>query len=188
MKYIKLVLISLIVVVPALAFALYKPIRVLIPETFGVSCEQNVCVDDSSQRKYAVALLKYSKETLRAQYGLNLDKPNIIFCSTEKCKNIFGLGKKAAFSLGSFSIAIAPRGWKEHYVAHELIHYWQAENFGSLTRLNGEPWFIEGMAYALSNDPRKKLHEPFESYRNRFTEWHHLHAGIPLIESVDEVL
>lgn len=33
-------------------------------------------------------------------------------------------------------------------------------------------WFMEGMAYALSDDPRPTLSEPFERYRVRFARWY----------------
>lgn len=188
MKFIKLSVVILLVL-PISTFAFYKPIRVLIPEPFGVSCnEQNVCVEDASQLAAAVALLNNSKRYLEMQWGLSIGEAKIIFCSTEKCQSAFGLSQKAGFTLGTFGITIAPRGWKQHYVAHELIHYWQAENFGNIALLNGERWLIEGMAYSLSNDPREKLHEPFESYRQRFNDWHRLHAGVPLKNSVGEVL
>ena len=177
-----------LLVVPVSAFAFYKPARVLLPEIFGVSCDHNVCVDDYDRRDFATALLNTVKQGLETQRGLSIGEPKIIFCSTEKCQGTFGLGNKAGFTLGTLGIVIAPRGWKEHYVAHELIHYWQAENFGNLVLLNGEPWLIEGMAYALSGDPRKTLHEPFESYSTRFREWHRLNAGIPLRKSVGEAL
>ncbi len=187
MKFIKWFVV-IIFALPISALAFYKPIRLLIPEAFGVSCNEHyVCVDDSSQLPAAVSLLNNSKSDLEAQWGLSIGEPKIIFCSTAKCQTTFGLGKKAGFTLGSFAIAIAPRGWKQYYVAHELIHHWQAENFGSIALLIGEigkPWLIEGMAYSLSHDPRKELHEPFESYRNTFNEWYHLHAGIPLEKSV----
>lgn len=188
MKFIKWSVVILLAL-PITAFAFYKPIRLLIPEAFGVSCNaHHVCVDDASQLAAAVSLLNDSRGYLEAQWGLSIGEPEIIFCSSEKCQATFGLGKKAGFTLGSFGIAIAPRGWKQYYVAHELIHHWQAENFGSFALLKGEPWLIEGMAYSLSNDPRKELHEPFESYRQRFNDWHHLHAGVPLQKSVGEVL
>jgi hypothetical protein len=183
-----LILVCLLVVAPTAAFSLYKPVRVLVPEAFGVSCDQNVCVDDSAKRETAIALFNEAKERLETQQGLIINNPKIIFCSTDKCRNTFGLGKKAGFTLGAFGIAIAPRGWKGFYVAHELIHYWQADNFGSLVLLNGEPWLTEGMAYALSNDPREELHKPLETYRQKFSEWHRLNEGIPLRELVSEVL
>lgn len=188
MKYVILALMSVLVAAPAAAFSFYKPVRVLLPEAFGVRCDRNLCLDDSAQRESAIALFNAAKERLETQQGLIIDNPKMIFCSTEKCRTTFGLGTKAGFTLGAFGVAIAPRGWKEFYVAHELIHYWQADNFGSLVLLNGEPWLIEGMAYALSNDPRQELHEPFETYRRKFSGWYRLTQDIPLRESVAEVL
>ncbi|WGS83994.1 hypothetical protein [Methylomonas sp. UP202] len=174
---------------PISAFAFFKPVRVLIPEAFGVRCnEQNLCIDDFSQLAAAQSLLYDSKSYLAAQWGLSIGEPKIIFCSTEQCRSTFGLANKAGFTLGSFAIAIAPRAWQPHYVAHELIHHWQADQFGSLVLLTGEQWLIEGMAYALSNDPRVGLHEPFESYRQSFNDWYRLNANIPLKESLGGAL
>jgi len=188
MKYIKW-FVAVLLLLPVSAFALYKPIRVLIPEAFGVSChERNVCVEDSAQLNTAMALLNSSKQYLETEWGLSVGEPKVVFCSSEKCQTAFGLSQRAGFTFSTFGITIAPRGWKQHYVAHELIHYWQAENFGSLVHLNGDQWLIEGMAYALSNDPRKELNEPFESYRQKFNGWHNLNAGVPLKQSVGEAL
>ena len=188
MKYIKW-FVAVFLLLPVSAFALYKPIRVLIPEAFGVSCyEQKVCVDDSAQLDAAMALLNSSKQYLETEWGLSVGEPKVVFCSSEKCQTAFGLSQRAGFTFSTFGITIAPRGWKQHYVAHELIHYWQAENFGVFTGLVGEQWLIEGMAYSLSNDPREKLHEPFEAYRQKFYEWYRLNAGVPLKQSVGEAL
>lgn len=188
MKYIRWSVVILLLL-PISAFAFYKPVRLLVPEAFGVSCnEHKVCVDDSSQLESAVSLLNGSKSYLETRWGLSIGEPKIIFCSTEKCQSTFGLGQKAGFTFGSFGIAIAPRAWKQYYVAHELIHHWQADNFGSLALLKGEPWLIEGMAYSLSNDPRKELHEPFESCRQRFNDWHRSNADITLKDAVGRVL
>lgn len=179
----------IILLLPISAFALFKPIRVLIPEAFDVRCnEQNLCVDDVSQLDAAVSLLNDSKAYLERQWGLSIGDPSIIFCSTEKCQAAFGLSHRAGFTLGSFGIAIAPRGWQQHYVAHELIHHWQANHFGSLALLMGESWLIEGMAYSLSNDPRPELHEPFESYRQQFNNWYRLNTHIPLKDAVGTAL
>jgi hypothetical protein len=174
---------------PISAFAFFRTVRALIPEAFGVHCnEQNLCIDDFSQLAAAESLLHKSKSYLAMQWGLSIGEPKIIFCSTEQCRSTFGLSNKVGFTLGSFAIAIAPRGWQQHYVAHELIHHWQADSFGSLALLTGEQWLIEGMAYALSNDPRMELHQPLESYRQQFNDWHRLNADIPLKESLSGVL
>ncbi len=37
-------------------------------------------------------------------------------------------------------------------------------------------------------DPRATLHEPFESYRQRFNEWYRLNASVPLKKSVSGAL
>jgi hypothetical protein len=132
MKYMKWSVVILLLL-PISAFAFYKPVRMLIPEAFGVSCnEHNVCVEDSSQIDIAVSLLNDSKRYLETQWSLSIREPKIIFCSTEKCQSEFGLSKMAGFTFSTFGIAIAPRGWKQYYVAHELIHYWQADNFGGM--------------------------------------------------------
>lgn len=187
-KYIKWSVVILLLL-PISALAFFKPVRVLIPEAFGVHCnEQNLCMDDFSQLAAAESLLYDSKSYLETQWGLAIGETKIIFCSTEQCRSAFGLSNKAGFTLGSFAIAIAPRGWQQYYVAHELIHHWQANSFGSLVLLTGEQWLIEGMAYALSNDPRIALHQPFESYRQRFNDWYRLNANIPLKESLGGVL
>ena len=179
MNWAKWVLAALLVV-PASAFAFFKPVRMLLPETFGAHCAQNVCVDDLAKLDIAAAMLNTAKRQLEAQHGLIAGEPRVVFCSTEKCRRTFGVGQRAGFTFAAFGIVIAPRGWKVHYVSHELIHYWQAENFGSLVLLRGEPWLIEGMAYALSNDPRNEIREPFESYRQKFNDWHRQNAGMPV--------
>jgi len=188
MKYLKWV-VAVLLLAPISALAFFKPVRVLIPEAFGVHCNpQNLCVDDVAQLAAAESLLNASKNYLETQWGLAVTETKIIFCSTEQCRSTFGLANKAGFTLGSFAIAIAPRGWKQNYVAHELIHHWQADHFGSLTLFTGEQWLIEGMAYALSNDPRQELHQPFESYRQQFNDWQKCHADIALEDALAGVL
>ncbi|MGY6275260.1 hypothetical protein [Methylomonas sp. MgM2] len=188
MKFIKW-LVAIVLLLPITAFTLIKPVRVLIPEAFGVNCsEHNVCVDDYSRLAEAVSLLNESKSFLAAQWGLSIDEPKIIFCSTEKCRSAFGLSNRAGFTFGNFGIVMAPRGWQQHYVTHELIHHWQAETFGSLVRWMAKPWLIEGMAYSLSNDPRSELHEPFESYRQQFNNWYRHNSNSPLKDAVGSAL
>ena len=69
MRNIKLLLLLLLVVVPATALAIYKPVRVLLPEAFGVNCDKNICVDDYSKRGTAIALFTAAKEILEHSRG-----------------------------------------------------------------------------------------------------------------------
>lgn len=185
----RIVLAALIVLsTPTLALAFYKPSRALLPEAFGVQCADNLCLDDPAQRKPGARLVAEAKHRLRTQYGLTVEDPKIIICYTDTCRNTFGLGRRAGMTVGTFAIVIAPRGIERHYLAHELIHYWQAETFGNLVRWRGKPWVIEGMAYALSDDPRAQLAPPFESYRQRFLRWQRSHADLSMEQVVSEAL
>ena len=64
-----------------------------------------------------------------------------------------------------------PRAWHPYYVRHELIHQLQHERLGSYRFVRAPKWFIEGMAYAMSDDPRAVLAEPCQQYRARFEAW-----------------
>lgn len=187
MKYIKII-IAIIILLPGSVLLLYKPSRTLFPEIFGISCRQKICIDNPALLDKAQQLLNTARAQLQTKHSLSISNPTIIFCSTESCKNTFGLGQRAAYTLGSLRIAIAPRGWTIYFVAHELIHYWQAENFGTLALLRAESWLIEGMAYALSDDPRTPLKQPFESYRQQFSNWYRLTISQPLKNSFAEEL
>lgn len=173
---------------PALALAIYKPSRALTPETFGLQCAYNLCLDDPAQRQPTARLVAEAKQQLRIGHGLTVGNPKIIVCYDETCRNTFGLGRRAGMTVGTFAIVIAPRGIARHYVAHELIHYWQGETFGNLVRWRGKPWVIEGMAYALSDDPRAELAPPFEGYRQRFLRWRRAHAELPMERLVADAL
>lgn len=95
-------------------------------------------------------------------------RPMVIFCTTQECFEGFGFDRASAQTLGTSATVIGPKGWAPHHLKHELIHQWQAAEVGSLKMLMLPEWFREGMAYALSDDPRNTLSEPWQSYRERF--------------------
>jgi hypothetical protein len=51
---------------------------------------------------------------------------------------------------------------------HEMIRHLQTERLGIIKTWNDPEWFIEGIAYSLSEDPRAKLSEPFGKYSSQF--------------------
>jgi hypothetical protein len=54
-----------------------------------------------------------------------------------------------------------------------MIHHLQKERLGNLKGWLVTPnWFIEGMAYFLSEDPRPTLAEPWQQYRFQFDAWY----------------
>lgn len=159
-----------------------------MPSVFGLHCEQQLCVDDAAQYASALALRDQAMQQLQQHWHLTITPPTMIFCSTAQCQQLFGRTRAAAYTLGRFGIVVHPRGWKQHYIAHELIHHWQADVFGNLSPILGEPWVIEGMAYALSEDPRAVLAEPFQSYRQQFRDWHAAQHNRSLIDALATLL
>lgn len=170
-------LLTAVVLISVLALA--KSLRVFAPQVIsGVECyDDGLCTDSKDGLAEARALYAASAARVTSQVGPFRSRHKIVFCSSTDCLNGFGLGSRAAFTLGDFGVAVAPRGWKEFYISHELIHVRQAEEFGTIALLYKPQWIIEGMAYSLSGDPRRPLDEPFESWRARFEDWHKSHHG-----------
>ena len=169
-------LIVIMLCIPVLGWVFLKPIRVLVPETVGISCARShICIDDSSRIDEAIVLyteaLHYVENSLESIDSM----PRMIFCASSTCAQSFGLGKRSAVTVSTFGIIIGPRAWEPHYLHHELIHYIQFDKLGTFKVWFSSPkWFTEGMAYYLSGDPRRQLVEPFESYRTKFASWYQL--------------
>lgn len=162
----------LFVLTPLVAWALVKPVRVVAPSLAGVTCmSPSLCLDDETRHGEATDLYAEALRFVASQVGDIHHPPRFVFCSTPACAKSFGLGERAAVTVGTFGTVISPRGWHPHFVRHELIHHLQAERLGTLTLLRKPTWFVEGMAYALSDDPRQPLAEPFETHRHEFMAW-----------------
>jgi len=159
--------------VPIAAWAFLKPIRVVAPEWNGVSCVNDIiCTDDPSRYVAASNLYESSRQFVEAAVGPMERKPRVVFCSTDSCFQSFGLGKRSAATLGTVAIVVSPRAWQPHYVRHEMLHHVQNERLGSLKVWMVSPeWFVEGMAYSLSEDPRPVLSEPWQHDRTQFEAW-----------------
>lgn len=157
---------------PIAAWVLVKPVRVLAPSMVGIRCiSETVCTDDLSKSQDAVALYTEAHHFVSVTLNPFQAAPIVIFCATEICADSFGLGARSAVTVGRLGTVIGPRAWKPYYVRHELIHVAQAEQLGTIGLLFKPQWFVEGMAYALSEDPRPTLAEPFETNRLQFRKW-----------------
>ncbi|MCM3060744.1 hypothetical protein M3553_21740, partial [Bacillus subtilis] len=138
------------------------------------------CTDDAAKLGAAQQLYRDGAARAAAAVGGFRAVPRIVFCATRACADAFGLGTRAALTLGDFGIVIAPRGWQTYFLAHELIHHRQAEVLGNLAVVTKPRWLIEGMAYSLSDDPRHPLAQPFEAWRTRFAAWNAARGAQPL--------
>lgn len=168
----RLLLVALLVA-PISAWAFFKPIRVVAPEWNGVSCVNDIiCIDDLSRYVVAANVYESARQFVEVAVGPMERKPRVVFCSTDRCFQSFGLGRRSAATLGTVAIVVSPRAWQPHYVRHEMFHHVQNEQLGSLKAWMVSPeWFIEGMAYSLSEDPRPVLSEPWQHDRIQFEVW-----------------
>jgi len=168
----------ILMIIPVAVFALVKPAKIIFPELAGASCaERWLCVEQPSTQIDAESLYNQAIRNVEEKLTPFEDPPKMIFCSSNECFSRFGLDKQAAASIAGFGIVIAPTGWQRHYIEHELIHQWQADNFGALSSWQAPEWISEGMAYALSDDPREELSEPFQSYRQRYQQTYGKSSG-----------
>lgn len=165
--------ILLVVVGLPLAWFLVKSVRVVAPGLVGVTCvTRTVCVDDTGRFEEAARLYAEAEAFVSANVDQIGTAPKVIFCSTEDCARSFGLGARAAVTHGTLGTIIGPRAWVPYLVRHEMIHYLQARRLNVYRLLVMPKWWIEGMAYAMSEDPRAPLGEPWESDRRRFLAWY----------------
>jgi hypothetical protein len=162
-----------LLVIPLAAWALFKPVRVISPVLAGVTCiSEYICTDDISHYQAASSLYDDALNFVDSNIDTINYKPRIIFCTTDNCFHTFGFGKQSAATVGTFGIVIGPHAWKQFYVRHEMIHHLQGEKLGLLKFWKEPSWFIEGMAYSLSKDPRPQLAEPWQQYREHFNQWY----------------
>jgi hypothetical protein len=159
--------------IPAAAWALVKPLRVVSPELAGLTCTPDrICIDDLSRVDEARSLLNDAASYVGAELGPLRKRPTAVFCSTENCASKFGLGRSVAFSVGTMGIIISDKAWHAHFVRHELIHHKQNEQLGVIHAWLFKPaWLIEGMAYSRSRDPRRPLPALLEPWRARYEQW-----------------
>lgn len=159
---------------PVAAWALYKPMRIITPEwVAGVVCVSDViCLDDVLRFQEAADLYERAFHFVGAEVGSIENRPRVIFCSSQACFEAFGFSQAAAHAVGVSGIVIGPRGWQEYFLRHEMIHHLQAERLGVYAQWRGPDWYIEGMAYALSEDPRHDLVDPWEACRSQFARWY----------------
>lgn len=151
----------------------FKPIRVVFAHHLSLlHCEDHICVDDAKTEPLAKTLYNRSLQETQDKVGAFHQQPTMVFCSTLECANTFGMGKAAAKAVGNLGLLVAPRGWKDFYITHELIHHRQAEEWGNIAMLTKPKWLVEGMAYSLSDDPRPTLSKPFQQWRAQFKLWH----------------
>lgn len=189
-RMIKLIVrgLALILLAGLASWFLVKPVRVMAPTLAGVTCaDATVCTDDPARLPQARELYAEGRSFIATRLGAATKSPRLIFCATQACAQAFGLGARSAVTVAMAGTVIGPRAWKDYYVRHEMIHFLQADRLGAFTLLFKPAWFVEGMAYGLSDDPRQPLNQPFESYRAEFLKWYGKQAPGRVWERAKEI-
>jgi hypothetical protein len=166
----RLLVLGLIAVafVPVATLAIPSPLRALAPGLFGLVCEGRVCVDDARRLAEAQELVRSARANVEQKLGAPHTFPLALFCSSEQCFRTFGNRRSTAETFGGKAMLIGPRGWAAHFVRHELIHAAQYEKLGFIRAWRGPQWITEGMAYSLSEDPRRPLPAQLEAWRAQY--------------------
>ena len=164
---------AIALLLPAVAWAAFKPVRVVAPELLGLHCAASgVCVDDLRRLAEAEALRSEALDFVAHHVGAIEHPPRTIFCSSMTCTQAFGFTNNAAYNVGTYGLVISYRGWRPYFVRHELIHHLQNERLGTFNAWLFKPsWLLEGMAYSMSDDPRKPLPQPLQGWRESFEQW-----------------
>lgn len=152
--------------------------RLAVPQASGLTCFPNgVCVEDPARIDEATALRDDAVSFVQARMGPMRAAPRLLFCTTRACSGKFGNPDVGAlYFWGTNRIVISDTGWVKFIVRHEMIHHWQTENFGAAKSAAMPRWYIEGMAYVMSEDLRKTVsNAAADEQRARFQAW--LDAG-----------
>lgn len=149
----KLLLLALVIAVPAIAWASFKPIRILAPELNGVTCTERVCVEDPTQLSRAVQLQRDALTQVGEKLVPLASPPRTVFCSTRACYRSFGGGAERGATLFNWGVILPPESWVPHIVEHEYIHMLQAQELGLVGRQRTPGWFKEGMPFLVSQPP-----------------------------------
>ena len=148
---------ALLVATPVIAWAAFKPVRILAPTLNSVTCVAQVCVEELSRLKQAQAL-QHNAVTAVGRKLLPLEQvPLTVFCSTRECYKSFGGGMERGAAILDWGVILPPESWVAHIVEHEYIHMLQAQQLGLLARERTPQWFKEGMPFFISEPPAHDL-------------------------------
>lgn len=151
-----------------------KSVRILVPQVFGLKCvSETLCIDEVGRLDEVIALLADAKSFVNEELGGIQTDPTVLFCSTDECFDRFSEPTVSAQYFWGARTILLGGDWEPFILRHELIHHWQNDNFGGPSEALRLPmWFLEGMAYTLSGDPRDVIPNPqAQAQREQFVRW-----------------
>lgn len=165
-------LLALVLTSPMMAWGLATPSRLLLPELNGVTCDGPVCVEEPGRMAEAAELYRSATEALSLS-GISLNtKPTFVYCSSADCYHSFGGGNERAISYPYLGTVIAPASWQRYITMHELVHWFQFDEIGSVATMLKPEWYREGMAYVYSGAPQTDIPEHYLPMMDQYKAWH----------------
>lgn len=170
-RALKFAMLALVLAAPALAWAAFKPVRILAPRLNGVICRDSVCVENAPEFARAVQLQRDAVAEVGRKLVPLKHTPLTVFCSTRQCYQSFGGGMERGATLFDWGVILPPESWVPHIVQHEYIHMLQAQQLGLVGRQRTPAWFREGMSFLLSEPPAYDLPAYARPLAARYRAW-----------------
>ena len=171
LRILKLASVALLLTAPLVAWAAFKPIRILAPTLNGVTCANRVCVEDPSKFAQAAELQRSAVGEVARKLAPLDETPLTVFCSTRECYRSFGGGMERGATLIDWGVILPPESWVAHIVEHEYIHMLQAQQLGLLGRQQTPDWFKEGMPFLVSEPPDFDLPDYARPLASHYAAW-----------------
>jgi hypothetical protein len=133
--------------------------KLLAPEWFGFTpIGGGLYVETGTSpdaQRSVLAAIDAGRERVAAFFGEATATPRLFACASEACFVRTGGMTSRAKTYGSSHVLISPRGADRVIVAHELSHAELHHRLGSFEAWRKvPPWFDEGLAVLVSEDPR----------------------------------
>lgn len=107
MRVSKLLVVVAMHLMPVLAWASFKPTRVVAPELLGLYCTQDgICIDDIKRIQEARELKNEAVQFINDRIGRLDDVPRAVFCSSSACAKSFGFTLQGAYNVGTVGFVI----------------------------------------------------------------------------------
>ena len=162
---------ALVASLPAIAWATFKPVRILAPGLNGVTCIDRLCVEEPSRLAEARALQRAAVDAVGRKLVPLEAPPMTVFCSTRRCYHAFGGGMERGATLFNWGVILPPDSWVPYIVEHEYIHMLQGQELGLLGRERTPDWFKEGMPFFVSEPPDHDLPDYARPLAARYQAW-----------------
>ena len=165
------VVLAMVAAMPAIAWATFKPVRILAPALNGVTCVDRVCVEQPQRLAEARTLQQSAVGAVGRKLLPLQEVPLTVFCSSRDCYRSFGGGMERGATLFDWGVILPPESWVAHIVEHEYIHMLQAQELGLLGRQRTPEWFREGMPFLVSQPPDHDLPAYARPLAHRYQAW-----------------